>query len=134
MRYGMLWLCMAAGGCATFVENRPRTFFLGQTYETGAVRDAVERAINHRRMKTQGGSGVSTFALSSRSGADCAYVVSYSDHNLVINIGPAGNPPPQPTQIDSRCVKEADLLGKMIEKEVQRPAKLAQKEQRRRER
>jgi hypothetical protein len=135
MRAHALWLCLLSAGCSSFVENHPRTLFLGETYQPEAVRDAIARAMNRRRMALEGESGANAFAVSTRSGAACAYVVSYSDHSLVINAGADGvNPAPSPTMIDARCLNEADVLGKAIQKEVQRPGKVAAKEERRRER
>ncbi|HZS37051.1 MAG TPA: hypothetical protein VFF06_09495 [Polyangia bacterium] len=129
----LLLLSLLAGCGPTLIANAPKTVLLGQRYQPGDVRDAVARAINHRKLAPQGEVEGRAVALDTRHGATCLFTVEYTSANLIINASVDAAAPP-PAQIDQRCAVEADALAHAIAKEVERPAKVAAKEERARRR
>src|SRR5262249_5515059 len=124
-------LAMLAFACsAVFVANQPRTILLDQAYQAPAVRDAIARSIHRRKMMPQSEAPGELVASATRKSRICLYRLTYSDHDVVIAASvpaSAGAPAAPQAKIDQRCLEEADALGKVITREVQRPAQEAAK-------
>jgi len=114
-------------GCGgTLVPAQPRMVQLGSQYDASAVRDAVARAMNRRKMRVFVDDGQRLVASDTRGGRNCVHAVTYTDHNVLIATSPPeGVAPGQQAVVDSRCLDEGEVLAKVVRKEVERPARLA---------
>ena len=121
-------------GCSpAFVQNTPRATLLGQRYDDGEVRDAVARALTRRHVPATGEAAGQALARDSHHGTTCDYTIQYTEANVRISIAQPAPPPPQSWMIDQSCLDQADALLKSISAEVKRPAKVAAKAERARQ-
>jgi len=128
---GLAWT-----GCATsFVANQPRHMMLSSTYDASTVRDAIATVVNRRRLAAQEGEGVIQVQASDGK-LSCTHDVTYSGHSVDIYSVGVVETEAQAAQnlIDERCLDGAARLGKWIVKQVELPARLAAKEERRQRR
>ncbi|HZS42305.1 MAG TPA: hypothetical protein VFF06_35990, partial [Polyangia bacterium] len=118
-----------AGGCAaTFTSNRPKEVTLKDTYDPSAVRDAAAHVLFRAHLEVVAENDRSLSAAE----APCGYTIEYRDRGFVVRAAPLA--PRADGLIDGRCLDTEDKLAKHIVKEVERPARLAVKEEKRRRR
>jgi hypothetical protein len=135
MRFTVLAFAGLLAGCAAkFVAtpSQPSHTVLKSTYDPSQVRDAAAHVVSRRHWLLDESDGV---IRGTDSEHGCVLDVAYTDRAFEIRTTPlAGAAGAADGRIDSRCVDETAKLGKLIVKEVERPAKLAEKEEKRRRR
>lgn len=119
-----------SGCAATFVQNQPRTVMFESTYEPDAVRSALVRVFNKRKVVTVSEESGRASGDSQRTSVPCSFTVDYTGQNAIVSMaGPTV--PGDASQIDSRCDEEANQIGRHLASEVTRPEKTARKMEKR---
>jgi hypothetical protein len=115
---------LAFGGCgASFVANQPNHVMLANTYEPAQVRDAVATVVLKRHWIAREGEGVIE-ATDPKSG--CTHNIVYNEHGIdIASASVVTQEQAAANLIDERCLDGAERLGKWVRKQVELPAKMA---------
>jgi hypothetical protein len=135
MRFTVLAFAGLLAGCAAKLvatPSQPSHTVLKSTYDPSQVRDAAAQVVSRRHWLLDESDGV---IRGTDSAHGCVHDVAYTATAVEIRTTPlAGAAGAADGQIDSRCVDETAKLGKLIVKQVELPAKMAAKEEKRRRR
>ncbi len=123
---------LLASGCSSLMPSGPHTLLLVGRPEAATVRDSIARTVTIRRLALVAEGDGNMVAVGTYGRVRCLFAIAYNSNVVaVVPTQPDASPPLPPGQVDGRCAEQAEMLVKIIRKQVQRQSSLATREARR---